>query len=93
MLKDGVNRIMFGYVKAFKPELKMIEYDTYKAIYCSICKQLKKDYGFVAPFVLSYDFVFLASLKLATQDSICGYEKRRCKYNCLKKCMYLKGDE
>ncbi len=84
---------MFGYVKAYKPELKMIEYDTYKAIYCSICKQLKKDYGFVAPFVLSYDFVFLAALSLSREDEFCGYEKKRCKYNCVKKCMYLQGNE
>ncbi len=84
---------MFGYVKAYKPELKMIEYDTYKAIYCSICKQLKKDYGFVAPFVLSYDFVFLAALTLAREDEFCGYEKKRCKYNCAKKCMYLQGNQ
>ena len=65
---------MFGYVKAHKPELKMAEYDTYKAVYCSLCRQLGKDYGVFAKFILSYDFVFLAMLKLGLQDECCGYK-------------------
>ena len=51
---------MLGYVTIAKGELKIKEYDTYKAIYCSLCKQLGKDYGIFAKFILSYDFVFLA---------------------------------
>ena len=62
---------MFGYVKAYKPELKIAEYDTYKAVYCSLCRQLGKDYGIFAKFILSFDFVFLAMLKLGLQDECC----------------------
>ncbi|MGN0174288.1 MAG: DUF5685 family protein [Acutalibacteraceae bacterium] len=80
---------MFGYVKAYKPELKIAEYDTYKAVYCSLCRQLGKDYGIFAKFILSYDFVFLAMLKLGLQDECCGYTKMRCPFNPLKKCMRL----
>lgn len=80
---------MFGYVKAYKPELKIAEYDTYKAIYCSLCRQLGKDYGVFAKFILSYDFVFLAMLKLSLEDECCGYSKMRCPFNPLKKCMRL----
>lgn len=80
---------MFGYVKAFKPELKISEYDTYKAVYCSICRSLGKEYGVFAKFVLSYDFVFLAMLKLSLEENCCGYKKMRCPFNPTKKCMRL----
>ncbi len=80
---------MFGYVKAYKPELKLAEYDTYKAVYCSLCRQLGKDYGVFAKFILSYDFVFLAMLKLGLLEECCGYSKMRCPFNPLKKCMRL----
>ena len=83
---------MFGYVKAYKPELKMAEYDTYKAVYCSICRQLGKDYGVVAKFILSYDFVFLAMLKLGLENECCGYTKMRCPFNPAKKCMRLEKE-
>ncbi len=83
---------MFGYVKAYKPELKISEYDTYKAVYCSLCRQLGKDYGVFAKFILSYDFVFLAMLKLGLENECCGYKKMRCPFNPLKKCMRLDKD-
>lgn len=83
---------MFGYVKAHKPELKMAEYDTYKAVYCSLCRQLGKDYGVFAKFILSYDFVFLAMLKLGLQDECCGYKQMRCPFNPTKKCMRLEKE-
>ena len=31
---------MFGYIKPYKSEMKVGEYDTFKAIYCGLCKQL-----------------------------------------------------
>ena len=83
---------MFGYVKAYKPELKIAEYDTYKAVYCSICRQLGKDYGIFAKFILSYDFVFLAMLKLGLNKECCGYTKMRCPFNPAKKCMRLEKE-
>ena len=30
---------MFGYVRPFKPELRMKEYEAYKAVYCGLCKE------------------------------------------------------
>ena len=83
---------MFGYVKAYKPELKIAEYDTYKAVYCSLCRQLGKDYGIFAKFILSFDFVFLAMLKLGLQDECCKYQKMRCPFNPTKKCMRLEKE-
>lgn len=83
---------MFGYVRAYKPEMKFSEFDTYKAVYCSLCKTLGKEYGALAQYSLSYDFTFLLMLLLSLEDECCGYTKMRCPYNPLKKCMKLKKE-
>ena len=31
---------MFGYVRIYKPELKIKDYEIYKAAYCSVCRAL-----------------------------------------------------
>ena len=53
---------MFGYVKAYKDEMRVKEYDAFRAYYCGLCKTLKKEYGFSARLGLNYDSVFLALL-------------------------------
>ena len=83
---------MFGYVKACKPELKMKEYETYKAVYCSLCKKLGKSYGILSRFTLSYDFTFLALLNMSMNDGCDGFCQKRCAFNPLKKCNYCKDD-
>lgn len=80
---------LFGYVKADKPDLKVCEYDSYKAVYCSLCRQMAKDYGPLAKFSLSYDLVFLALIRIGLQDKGCSLCKRRCRFNPLKKCAML----
>ncbi len=82
---------MFGYVKACKPELKIKEYETYKAVYCSLCKKLGKSYGILSRFTLSYDFTFLALLNMSLKEGCDGFEQKRCAFNPLKKCNYCKN--
>ncbi len=84
---------MFGYIRIAKPELKVKEYDTYKAVYCSLCRELGKNYGFFARLTLSYDFTFLALLQLALRDGCDGFERKRCVCNPLKKCQYCTNAE
>ncbi len=81
---------MFGYVRASKPELKVKEYDMYKAVYCSLCRYLGKEYGIAARMMLSYDFTFLALLIMSQQDGFCGIERKKCVCNPFKKCNYCK---
>ncbi len=81
---------MFGYVKIAKGELKVWEYETYKAIYCSLCKRLGKTYGPFARLTLSYDFTFLSLISLSLKDGPLQFEKKRCAFNPLKKCNYCK---
>jgi len=53
---------MFGYVRPLKGEMKVREFEQFKAAYCGLCHALKKKYGFVARFIINYDFTFLAML-------------------------------
>ena len=81
---------MFGYVRFFKPELKIKEYETYRAVYCSLCKYMGKEYGLISRMTLSYDFTFLALLSAALQDTCPAFKGGRCTFNPLKKCNYAK---
>ncbi len=70
---------MFGYVKPYRPELKIREFEEYKAVYCGLCKELGRSYGLFARFTLSYDFAFLSMVLAALDESICISSKKcRC---------------
>lgn len=81
---------MFGYIRACKPEMRIKEFEMYKTVYCSLCKELGKSYGPFARLTLSYDFTFLALLNMSLKKDFCGTERKLCKCNPLKKCTYLK---
>ncbi len=80
---------MFGYVKAYQPELRIKEFELYKAVYCSVCRGLGKKYGVISRLSLSYDFTFLTLLYLSLRDGCLPTERRRCVCNPLKKCNYV----
>ncbi len=80
---------MFGYVRPYKAELLMREFDEYKAVYCTLCKELQKNYGRRAKFVLSYDITFYTMLALDLDKAAPKVERGRCTSNPLKKCNYI----
>ncbi len=82
---------MLGYVKAFKPEMRIKDFELYRGIYCSLCRALGRNYSPIAQLFLSYDFAFAAVLRLAASDSGCSFSKKRCPYNPAKKCMICSG--
>lgn len=61
----------------------------YKAVYCTICKQIGKEYGLVTRFSLSYDFTFLMMLYLSLRDNCISVGKGKCIYNPIKSCNYV----
>ena len=79
---------MFGYVRIFKPELKVREYEEYKAVYCTLCKTLGKEYGLVSRLLLSYDATFYILLRDCAADGTPQYKKGRCPFNPAKVCNY-----
>ncbi len=84
---------MLGYVKAFKPEMKMKDYELYRGIYCSLCRALGRNYSPIAQLFLSYDFAFAAVLRLASAENGCSFVGKRCPYNPAKKCMICQNKE
>lgn len=53
---------MFGYVRPLKGDLKVREFEEFKAAYCGLCHTLRRNYGQRATLLLSYDMTFLAML-------------------------------
>lgn len=78
---------MLGYVRAFKPDLRMSEYELYKGVYCSLCRRLGKNYSPIAQLFLSYDFALAALVRLAVSDEKCVFVKGHCPYNPAKRCL------
>ncbi len=75
---------MFGFVRPDKAELKVRDYELYRAVYCGLCHSLKKRCGAAGRFIINYDFTFLAML-LSHAETGCSL--------CVKKCVVspLKG--
>ena len=69
---------MFGYVKAHTPELKVAEYEYYRSVYCGLCRSMGKCTGQCSRLTLSYDFAFLALVRIALSDEKVGFKRRRC---------------
>lgn len=77
---------MFGYIKPYRPELRIREAEEYRAIYCGLCKELGRGYGIFARMTLSYDFAFMAMFFMALDDGICpSFENCRCIAHPMKK--------
>lgn len=76
---------MHGYVTPDRPELKIKEYELYKAYYCGLCKSVKKRLGQLPRLVLNYDYVFLALVlsSLSKDKETIAWE--RCHLHPLKK--------
>ncbi len=77
---------MYGYVRPARGELLVREYDDFRAVYCGLCHSLKRGFGPLARFALSYDLTYLAML-LWEPGETCT-ELRRCPASPLgkKKC-------
>lgn len=84
---------MFGYVKPFKPHMRICEFETYKAVYCGLCKILGKSYGLMARMTLSYDFAFLGLMALAINESEAELEPQRCIAHPFRKTPCLKSPD
>lgn len=71
---------MFGYVKILKDELKIKDYNIYRAYYCGLCHELGKRHNTLTRFSLNYDLTFLAILLDALNDNQAVF----CKKGCIK---------
>ena len=69
---------MFGYVKPHNPELRMRDYECYRAYYCGLCRAMGKCTGQCSRMTLSYDFVFLAAVRCYLAGEQPEIKKLRC---------------
>ncbi|MDO4262434.1 MAG: DUF5685 family protein [Eubacteriales bacterium] len=69
---------MFGYIVVHKPELKVREYEQYRASYCGLCRSLKKRHGWAGQLTLSFDMTFLALLLTGLYEPETLTGSRRC---------------
>ena len=69
---------MFGYIRPQVPSLRVREYEWYRAVYCGLCRAMGHVSGQVSRLTLSYDFTFLALVRLITSDEEARFSRMRC---------------
>ena len=84
---------MFGYVVPDKPYLYLKDDTLYKALYCGICKSIKKSVGQIARFTLSYDMAFMSAIAHNILGVDVVIEKKRCIAHAIKRRPIAKPDE
>lgn len=84
---------MFGYVRPYKPDLLVKEYNTYKSVYCGLCKSLGENFSFSSRFFLNYDATFLSILEMSIKKNNMKFKKHHCKANPIKQCSFCECDD
>ena len=83
---------MFGYVNVFKDELKIKDFNIYRAYYCGLCKQLGESFGAFYRLGLSYDFTFLALVLDSADDNKICFSSEGCARHLGKKRLVVKNN-
>lgn len=84
---------MFGYIRPQLPELRVKEYELYKATYCGLCRTMGKRTGCISKMTLNYDFVFLVLMRKVAEKRSGAIKMRRCIAHPLKRRPMLEIDE
>lgn len=84
---------MFGYVKTVRGELRIREYEYYRASYCGLCRSMGKCTGQCSRMLLSYDFAYLANVRMALTGQKPAFSKRRCMVHPLRRRVMMERNE
>ena len=84
---------MFGYVKTVRGELRIREYEYYRASYCGLCRAMGKCTGQCSRMLLSYDFAYLANVRMTLASVTPGFRKRRCVVHPLRKRVMMERND
>ena len=71
-------KAVFGYVRPYKPFLRVYEYEVYRSVYCGLCKSISRNFGELPRFTLSYDLAFLALMDMSVHGVRFQAEQQRC---------------
>ena len=84
---------MFGYIRTVRAELRVREYEYYRASYCGLCRSMGKCTGQCSRFTLSYDFAFLANVRMALTETVPTFRRRRCIAHPLRRRVMMERNE
>jgi len=84
---------MFGYVTPCKMEMKIKDYEKFKAYYCGLCNSIKKNFGNLPRLTLNYDMTFLAILLDSLSENKYNFIKFKCLIHPLKKRIMINNNE
>ena len=84
---------MFGYIKAYAPEMKLCEYEYYRSAYCGLCRAMGRCTGQCSRCLLNYDFAFLALVRIALTEEKPHFVRRRCLVHPFKKRLEMAESE
>lgn len=81
---------MFGYIRPSVKELKIKEYELFRAYYCGLCKSMGRSFGVFSRFALNYDAVFLGLLMASVHDEMPVLKRESCIANPIKRKLIVK---
>ncbi|MGM9649889.1 MAG: DUF5685 family protein [Butyricicoccaceae bacterium] len=84
---------MFGFVRPFRDELKMREYDRFRSVYCGLCHEIARKYGFLYTLALSYDCAYLALVLMSCEADGGTVCRKRCIVHPLRRHTCVCGSE
>lgn len=84
---------MFGYVRIKKAELRVKEYEYYRATYCGLCRSMGKCTGQCSRLTLSYDIAFLVHVRMLLSGREPSFRARRCPVHPLRRRMMMERNE
>ena len=84
---------MFGYIKPKQGELRVREYELYRAVYCGLCRSMGKTCGKSFCGTLSYDFAFLAIIRMTLEGEVPQLERTRCAAHPFRKRSSVKNNK
>ncbi|MGM9973852.1 MAG: DUF5685 family protein [Clostridiaceae bacterium] len=84
---------MFGYVLPYKPELKIKDYEIFKAYYCGLCRSIKEHFGNIPRLSINYDMAFVALLLDGMNDTPGDFYLDTCMIHPFKKRMIIKDNK
>lgn len=84
---------MYGYVRVGEGELKMREYELYRAFYCGLCREMGRCTGLCSRVSLSYDASFLAIVRCAVLGDNIRTSCGRCAVHPMKKRVFVLSND
>jgi hypothetical protein len=84
---------LFGYVLPERQELKVKEFELFKAYYCGVCKSIAKKYGQIPRLTLNYDTTFLALILESIAGETVSIKSERCIAHPVKKRNVIRNSE